>query len=132
MINWTKEGGKAGGNKALAYDLHVAHFKLELMPNHIISQLRNTGIWLTRYMYGFMPLLNLSSNLSKFTEKSDSEFARAAVSTWLVQNSQKIWLDIIKLQNNYWWILPLFSPLLSFGFFVLADFFLSLKFAKYK
>ena len=79
-----KKETKAGSNQPPARD--PVQFKLELMPNYLISYLENTGSRCTRYVS--MPLPNESSILPKFLEKSDPEVARPAFSTWPVQKSQ--------------------------------------------
>ena len=79
-----KKETKAGSNQPPARD--PVQFKLELMPNYLISYLENTGSRSTRYVS--MPHPNESSILPKFLEKSDPEVARPAFSTWPVQKSQ--------------------------------------------
>ena len=79
-----KKETKAGSNQPPARD--PVQFKLELMPNYLISYLENTGSRCTRYIS--MSLPNESSILPKFLEKSDPEVARPAFSTWPVQKSQ--------------------------------------------
>ena len=66
-----KKETKAGSNQPPARD--PVQFKLDLMPNYLISYLENTGSRCTRYVS--MPLPNESSILPKFLEKSDPEVA---------------------------------------------------------
>ena len=80
----TKEGDKAGSNQPLVCD--PVQFKLELTPTYLISYLKITGSWSTRYVS--MPQPNESSILPTFLKKSDPEVARPAFSTWPVQKSQ--------------------------------------------
>ena len=79
-----KKETKAGSNQPPVRD--PVQFKLELMPNYLISYLENTGSRSTRYVS--MPHPNESSVLPKFLEKSDPEVARPASSTWPVQKTQ--------------------------------------------
>ena len=80
----TKEGDKAGSNQPPARD--PVQFKLELTPTYLISYLKITGSWSTRYVS--MPHPNESSILPTFLKKSGPEVARPAFSTWPVQKSQ--------------------------------------------
>ena len=77
MVVRTKEGGKAGSNQPPGRDL--VHFKLELLPNYLISQVGNTSIGSMRYVSMLLP--NLNSILTKSTEESNPGVARAAIST---------------------------------------------------
>ena len=56
----SKEGDKTSSSWLPVHDL--VHFKLQLMPNYLISYLKNTGCWSTSYVS--MPSLSESSILS--------------------------------------------------------------------
>ena len=71
------ERDKAGNN----HRSPRIHFKLELMPNHWISQLKNMR-------YVFLPALKLTSIILKLTMKSDTEVVRAAFLNMIAQASQ--------------------------------------------